>query len=326
MKVDARPRIDRRRFLEIAAGGVVALAGSEALAADEAVAAIDAHTHFYDPTRPEGVPWPGKGDKELYRRVLPPELKELTRKQNVGGTIAVEASPWLDDNAWLLGLAAREPFVVGVVGNLDPAKDGFADHFKKFAKDPLYRGIRINHGDLAKGLDSKAYVKNLGLIGELDRELDVNGGPAMPADVARLAKALPELRIVINHCANLPIDGKPVPGAWLAGMNSAAEAKRVVCKVSALVEATGKSKKDAPADVDFYRPVLDALWDVFGEDRLIFGSNWPVSDRAAPYSRLFDIVNTYFTAKGKTARAKFLRDNAIAAYKPADAGRKPAEK
>ena len=313
----------RRRFLEFAAGAAAGGLTMAASAADDAaVAAIDAHTHFYDPTRPQGVPWPGKGDKELYRRVLPPELRELTRKQNVGGTIAVEASAWLDDNQWLLDLAVREPFVVGVVGNLDPNKDGFADHFKKFAKDPLYRGIRINHGDLAKGLESKAYVKNLGLIGELDRELDVNGGPAMPADVARLAKALPELRIVINHAANLPIDGKPVPAAWLAGMKSAAEGKHVFCKVSALGEATGRSKKDAPAEVDFYRPVLDSLWDVFGEDRLIFGSNWPVSDRAAQLSRLFDVVHTYFKAKGKTALAKFLRDNAVTAYKPADAGRK----
>lgn len=304
--------MNRRHFLTT----VTATLASPALAVEDAVAAIDAHTHFYDPTRPQGVPWPGKGDKELYRRVLPPELKELTRKQNVVGTIAVEASPWLDDNQWLLDLAAREPFVVGVVGNLDPAKEGFADHFKKFAKDPLYRGIRINHGDLAKGLEKKDYVKNLALIGELDRELDVNGGPAMPADVARLAKALPELRIVINHAANLPIDGKPVPDAWRTGMKAAAEGKRVVCKVSALVEATRKTNKDAPADVDFYRPVLDALWDIFGEDRLIFASNWPVSDRAAPYARLFDIVHTYFQAKGKPALAKFLHDNAVAAYKP----------
>lgn len=318
---------DRRHFLKIASASVAScVAASAASGADEVVAAIDAHTHFYDPTRPQGVPWPGKGDKQLYRRVLPPEFQELTRPQHVGGTIAVEASPWLDDNQWLLDLAAREPFIVGVVGNLNPADDNFAEHFKKFARDSLYRGIRVNHGDLAKGLESRAYVKNLGLIAELDRELDVNGGPNMPADVARLARALPELRIVINHAANLPIDGKPVPAAWRQGIKAAAEGKRVYCKVSALVEATGRAKKDAPADVDFYRPVLDALWDVFGADRLIFASNWPVSDRAAPYARLFEIVHTYFQAKGKTPLARFLRDNAVAAYKPADASRKPVER
>jgi L-fuconolactonase len=316
--------LDRRQFLK--AASVCVATGSAAAGADDAVAAIDAHTHFYDPTRPQGVPWPGKGDKELYRRVLPPEFQALTRKQNVGGTIAVEASPWLDDNQWLLDLAAREPFVVGVVGNLNPAAEGFAEAFKKFARDPLYRGIRINHGDLAKGLESRTYLKNLGVIGELDRELDVNGGPAMPADVAKLARALPELRIVINHAGNLPIDGKPVPASWLQGMKAAAEGKRVFCKVSALVEATGRTKKDAPAEVDFYRPVLDALWEVFGADRLIFASNWPVSDRAAPYARLFEIVHSYFQAKGKAALAKFLRDNAVAAYKPADAARKAVER
>src|SRR5438552_2260068 len=84
------------------------------------VRAIDAHTHFYDPHRPQGVPWPGKGDKLLYRTVLPPEFKQLTKKHHVQGTIVVEASPWLEDNQWLLDLAAKEPFIVGVVGRLDP--------------------------------------------------------------------------------------------------------------------------------------------------------------------------------------------------------------
>jgi L-fuconolactonase len=98
-------------------------------------------------------------------------------------------------------------------------------------------------------------------------------------------------------------------------MRAAAEGKRVYCKVSALVEATGRTERDAPADVAFYRPLLDALWEIFGADRLIYASNWPVSERAAPYATVFKIVHTYFQAKGKPALEKFLRGNAVAAYK-----------
>lgn len=304
--------IDRRSFLASAAGF---LGGSTAFAAD-AVSAIDCHTHFYDPTRPQGVPWPGPQDKVLYRRVLPDEFKELVRPHNVGGTIVVEASSWVEDNQWLLDLAGREPFVMGVVGRLDPAGADFAKLLARFTKDQLFRGIRINHGELARGFEQPAYVKNLGLLGEQDRELDVNGGPEMPADVAKLAQALPGLRIVINHAANLKIDGKAPPEPWLKGMRAAAAGKQVFCKVSALVEGTGRRDRNAPADVAFYRPVLDALWETFGEDRLIYGSNWPVSDHAARYATVYAIAEGYFKAKGQPALEKFLRRNAMVAYKP----------
>jgi predicted TIM-barrel fold metal-dependent hydrolase len=291
------------------------LAGRIQATEPDKISAIDAHTHFFDPTRPEGVPWPGKQDKLLYRRVLPDELKELTQKHGVGGTIAVEASPWLEDNQWLLDLAARSPFIVGVVGHLTPGEEAFAKHLKRFAKNDLFRGIRINHAEVRKGVETEPFLKDLRLLGEHDRELDVNGDPDMPADVARLARALPELRIVINHAANVPVDGKAPPEKWLKGMRAAAAGKRVYCKVSALVEATRRTQRDAPADVDFYRPLLDALWEIFGADRLIYASNWPVSERAAPYATVHKIVQTYFQAKGKPALEKFLRGNAVAAYK-----------
>jgi len=86
----------------------------------------------------------------------------------------------------------------------------------------------------------------------------------------------------------------------------------VFCKVSALVEQT--AKKDAPREVDYYHPVLDALWKLFGDDRLIFGSNWPVSDRAAPLAAVVGVVRGYFAAKGARAAAKFFRENSQIAY------------
>jgi L-fuconolactonase len=290
----------------------------------EVVPALDAHTHFYDPQRPEGVPWPAKQDKLLYRTVLPGEFKKLTKNYRVTSTIAVEASPWLEDNQWLLDLAARDPFIVGVIGHLDPASDDFAKHFTRFAKDPLFRGIRISHADLRRGLGQKTFLDRMRLLVNNDRTLDVNGGPDMPADVARLAQMFPELRLVINHAANVKINGKPVPQAWLTGMRAAAQGKNVFCKVSALVEATGRNQGDAPTDVAFYRPNLDALWETFGEDRLIYASNWPVCAQAAPYETVHGIVHAYFQPRGKAVAEKFFMGNAVAAYKPADPNRRPS--
>lgn len=141
---------------------------------------IDTHTHFYDPTRPQGVPWPGKGDKRLYRPVLPAEFFKLTTPLGVTGTVVVEASPWLEDNRWLLDLADHEKGIVGIVGNLTPGEAEFAGHLKRFSRHPLYRGIRIGHGLLKEKLADKAFLDDMRRLADQDLTLDVNGGPDTP--------------------------------------------------------------------------------------------------------------------------------------------------
>ena len=69
------------------------------------------------------------------------------------------------------------------------------------------------------------------------------------------------------------------------------------------------------SDTAAYLPILDHLWQTFGPDRLIYGSNWPVSDKGAPYATVFNIVNTYFTSKGPEAREKYFWKNSLAAYR-----------
>jgi predicted TIM-barrel fold metal-dependent hydrolase len=301
-------------------GTAAALWAPRSLLAEEpkAVAAVDAHTHFYDPTRPEGIPWPGKNDKLLYRKALPEHFLAVARPCGVTQTVVVEASPRVEDNQWLLDLAAKEPSIVGVVGHLTPGEEAFRDHVKRFAKDARFRGIRILWNELRKGLEQPRYEDDLKRLLDNDLQLDVNGGPDMPPVVARLAERLPKLRIVINHVANVTIDGKEVKPDWLAGIQQAAKHPNVWCKVSALVDGTRKNNGTAPTKVDFYRPVLDAVWSAFGADRLIYGSNWPVSDNYATYAALHGIVAEYFRSKGEAAADKFFRKNTQAAYKFAE--------
>ena len=305
--------IPRRTIL---AGGIAAALSMAGRArAAETPAIIDCHTHFYDPSRPGGVPWPGKDDKVLYRTMLPKHFREVAAPLGVTGTVVVEASPLVEDNQWLLEVAKDEPWIVGIVGHISPGGEGFAGHVARFAKNPLYRGIRVNHADLKRGLDNERFLDDLKRLADADLELDLNGGPDLPADVARAAEKAKNLRIVINHCANLKIDGKEPPADWLAGMKAAAGHENVWCKVSALVEGASRGGEPAPKNPDFYRPVLDALWSIFGENRLIYGSNWPVSERYGSYETVFTIAATYFRGKGQAAAEKFFAENAKAAYK-----------
>jgi L-fuconolactonase len=311
----------RREFLGSTLGLVAGAAAWRVTAAAPSYPIVDTHTHFYDPQRPQGVPWPGKNDQSLYRQVLPSHFQAIAKPLGVTGTVVVEASPWLEDNQWVLDLAAKDPYVLGLVGHLTPGTNEFSTHLKRFQANPLFRGIRINSSPLKAGLDSPEFMADLKRLNDADLELDINGGPDLLPLVDRLATKLPELRIVINHLANVKIDGPNLNSDWLAGMKSAAGHPSVFLKVSALVESAARDGRQAPRDSAYYRPILDSVWKEFGADRLIYGSNWPVSDRAADYAAVLKIVTDYFEDKGTEAATKFFAANAKIAYRFPD--RKP---
>lgn len=275
---------------------------------------IDCHTHFYDPSRKEGVPWPGKGTP-LYRTVLPRDLRALKQYVPVTGTVIVEASPRLEDNDWLLSIAKDDPFVVGIVGHVDPGTAEYAANIKRLAANPLFRGIRVGSNIVTKALE-KNDLADFKLLAEHDLVLDVNGGPDTPGIVAKLAAKLPELRVIQNHIGNVKITKDAPPADWAAGIRAAAEQKNVFCKISALVEGANRDKTIPPShDVEFYRPYIDVVWNAFGDDRVIYGSNWPVSDGATDYYTLQKIALDYALGRGAEPLKKFCSLNAKQGYK-----------
>ncbi len=274
---------------------------------------LDTHTHFYDPTRPQGVPWPPKNDPILHRPVYPDEFLRLARPHGVTGTIVVEASPWLEDNQWVLDLAKDHPCIRGVVGNLKPGRPEFAAGLKRFSHHPLFRGIRVGVWEKAALTDS-ALLRDLRRLADSGLALDVLTGPDKLPDIARLADSIPTLRIIIDHCANVRVDGSAPPTSWLAGLRACAAHPNLFMKVSGLVEGTGRSDGTAPGDEAFYRPTLDAVWSAFGEDRALFGSNWPVSARFASYATVFHLVATHARRRGPQAAEKYFFRNAAVAY------------
>ncbi len=274
---------------------------------------IDCHTHFYDPGRPQGVPWPDKSDVQLYRAVYPRHYKALAQPLGITSTVVVEASAWVDDNDWVLGLAANEPLIAGLVGRLEPGHPSFAAALDRLARNPLFRGIRVSGTDVA-ALTGRDRLKDLAALADRGLALDVNGDVSSLPAVTAVAHAVPRLRIVIDHVANVRVDGGPPPSEWLTGMDTVAAAGNVFCKVSGLVEGTGRHDGTAPSDVSFYRPVLDAVWKRFGPERVIFGSNWPVSEVFAPLRTVVAIVRSYAGSLGADAERRYFAGNARTAY------------
>jgi predicted TIM-barrel fold metal-dependent hydrolase len=302
--------MNRRRFLQSSAALALPAITS---AAPAATRIIDTHTHFYDPTRPQGVPWPGKGTK-LYRKVLPADWRALAEPHGIKETVIVEASPWVEDNQWILDLAANEKCIVGFVGNLDPTTPEFAANVKRFAANLIFRGVRWRSDLVKLDVHHEAALKGARALADHGLELDLNGGPDALPRAAKLAADMPDLRIVINHLGSSG-DPKSLKPEWKENITTIAKQKNVWMKVSALVEQVKGADGNAPRDVGYYLPILDHLWESFGPDRLIYGSNWPVSDRAAPYDVVFGIVRDYFSTKGSEACEKYFWKNSLEAYR-----------
>lgn len=292
-----------------------ALATSTLATSPSATRIVDTHTHFYDPARPEGVPWPSK-DSSLYRPVYPQEWLDVAAPHGVPETVAVEASTWLEDNQWVLDLAATNTCVVGFVGHLLPHQTDFTKHLKRFAENSIFRGIRVNGDDFLENSDKAEFQSGLRLLADMGLQLDINGSRALLPSAAALAANIPALRIVLNHVGSAG-DAAHLTDEWRSGMKKLGQQKNVFCKVSALLEQTDESTKRpgfAPRDTDYYKPILNHCWDCFGEDRLIYGSNWPVCEKGGSYADQLQIVSEYFGEKGREASDKYFWKNALRAY------------
>ena len=245
---------------------------------------------------------------------MPADWQALAHPHGVRETIVVEASPWLEDNQWVLDLAAQEKSILGFVGNLDPIDASFPQNLKRFATNPLFCGIRWRGELLSLEKNQPSVLAAAKLLASQGLQLDLNGPAHTLPHAARLAAAVPDLRIGIDHLGS-PGDPKALNPGWKNGLYKFARHPNVFMKVSALVEQMECPEGQAPADTSYYLPILDPLWHTFGPDRLIYGSNWPVSDKGAPYATVFSIVDSYFTSKGAEAREKYFWKNSLAAYR-----------
>ena len=285
---------------------------ASALAQSAAVPIIDSHIHLFDPTRPQGVPWPAKDDKVLYRPALPARYRKIVRPFGITGAIVVECSPWVEDNQWVLDVAAKNKIIVGMVGNLEPGKREFRAQLDRFHRNPLFLGIRYGNlwdRNLAAELGNPAFVSGLKELAEAGLVLDTaNQNAELIAAALRITDLVPNLRIVIDHLPQFVERSAGID----ASLRELGQRPKVYVKMS---EVLRRVDGRVATDLNSYRANLDELFGIFGEDRVLFGSDWPNSDNWAPFSQIFGVVHEYFTAKGHAIAGKHFRRNSIAAYR-----------
>jgi predicted TIM-barrel fold metal-dependent hydrolase len=313
----------RRALLRGIAGGAVAIgaAASRRTSGNQSavqplstVPIIDTHIHLFDPTRPQGAPYTGPPGVPT-EPALPPRYRRLATPIGVVGAVKIEASPWVEDNLWALEVAARDTIVVGVVGNLEPDKPDFGEMLGRYHKNPLFRGIRYGNlwgRDLTKQVGNPAFVEGVGLLAQADLVLDTaNPRVNLLEAVVRLTERVPDLRVVIDHLPSLDPPAGEL-SRYDAALAELRQRPRVYVKLSAVIHRiNGKVATDLPP----YRDRLDRLVDTFGEDRIVFGSDWPNSDGVAPLDKVVTVVRDYFSGKPRAVAEKYFWKNSIAAYK-----------
>jgi predicted TIM-barrel fold metal-dependent hydrolase len=307
--------VKRRRFLSAAFGGAVASASNMFARNAGKLPIIDSHIHLFDVLRPQGVPWPPKGSS-IYKSALPERFRKLAAPHGVAGAVEIECSPWLSDNQWVLDIAAKDPIIVGTIGDLEPGTPDFARQLERFHKNPLFRGIRygnIWNRDLSSAISKSGFVNDLKLLTAAGLVLDTaNPDPTLIHTVVRLSDRIPELMIVIDHLPELtPPQDSAARRKCEADLELLGQRAKVFAKVSGIVRRVGGR---VPLNLDFYRDRLDHIWETFGADRLLYGSDWPNSDQWAGYSDVFRLAHEFITGKGSAAMEKFYWKNSVRAY------------
>ncbi|MGH9521844.1 MAG: amidohydrolase family protein [Terriglobales bacterium] len=272
---------------------------------------IDAHQHFwkYDAVRDA---WITAEMSVLQRDYLPSDLVPELVRNEITGTIAVQADQSESETAFLLSLAERHSFILGVVGWVDlrsPLVGERLEYYSRFERLVGFRHIvQAEPDDLF--LLRQDLMRGLRLLQSFGYSYDLLVYPRQMHAAIELAHRLPDLRLVLDHIGKPPIrDG--VRGPWRQQIHALAENPNVYCKLSGLV-TEADWKRWTPNDC---KPYLDAVFEAFGPERLIFGSDWPVCLLAAGYGQVTSLIAEYAAQCGSGALDAIMGSNAISFYR-----------
>ncbi|MCW3794725.1 amidohydrolase family protein [Paenibacillus sp. LS1] len=253
---------------------------------------LDAHQHFWEYNVAE-YGWIGEEMKAIRQSFLPENLEPLLVQSGLEGCIAVQARQSLTETQWLLQLADRHEFIKGVVGWVDLCSDDVRNQLELFASNPYLRGVRHvvqDEPDLQYVL-REDFQRGISLLKEYDLAYDLLVSKEQLPYAVELVKTFPEQRFVLDHLAKPDIKSG-ILSPWKEAIESLAAQPNASCKLSGMVTEADWANW-TPSDFTAY---LNIAIEAFGADRLMFGSDWPVSNLAASYNDVCGLITTHINA------------------------------
>ncbi|MCH8228975.1 MAG: amidohydrolase family protein [Chloroflexi bacterium] len=274
------------------------------------VPVIDSHHHFWEIDRfdyswmPEGSP--------LATDYGPEELKPLTEKAGVDYTVIVQAVSSPDEARWLLELAEDNEFIAGVVGWVDLTDPAVGHTLDELQQSKCFVGVR----HIWESEEDPGWIVNSGAINGLkelarrDLAFDFLAKPPNLPYIPQVMDQVPDLRAVVDHIAK-PLIADHVVEPWLTDLRKVASINGVHCKVSGMITEADHQNWT----VDDLRPYVHHVLGMFGSDRLMFGTDWPVCTLAGGYEQVVDTAREILGSLSPAAKADVFGGTAARFYR-----------
>lgn len=271
---------------------------------------IDAHQHFwqYHPVRDS---WITEDMAVIRRDFMPVDLQPVLKRNGIDGCITVQSDQSEAENEFQLANAAQHGFIKGVIGWVDLQSDDIDARLEKLKQHPKLKGFRhVLQGETDRALMLKpAFMRGVQALATYNYTYDILIFPDQLYYADELVRRFPDQRFVLDHIAKPDIKNGQIK-EWETAIRQLAQSVNLHCKVSGMVtEADWLNWKP-----EHFTPYLDVIFNTFGSERVMFGSDWPVCQVAGGYDRVVELMANYTSALSAQEQAQFWGGNAIKFY------------
>lgn len=270
---------------------------------------IDAHVHFWKYNKIKDA-WITDQMKLLQKDFLPQHLQPVLKENKIDGVIAVQADQSENETEFLLDLAKNNAEIKGIVGWTDLQNENLEEKLLYYSKYNIIKGFRhIVQSESPGFFQNNRFLIGIKALQVFGFSYDILIYENQLKEAIEFVNKFTNQKFIIDHCAKPPIKNKRI-NEWKNLMNEIGKNENVYCKLSGLIT---EAEWNMWNEKDLY-PYLDIVFESFGTDRLLFGSDWPVMLLSGTYSRWKSLLEHYMNDFSQQEKQKVFVENAIEFY------------
>lgn len=271
---------------------------------------IDSHVHFwkFNPVRDA---WISDEMIAIRKDFFPEDLSIYLKENNVEGCIAVQADQSETETQFLIDLAKKNTFIKGVVGWIDLSSENIEESLQKYQSEKIIKGFRhISEGESTGFLLQKSIINGIEKLHQNGFTFDILLRQNQLSDAVKLSEKCPNQPFILDHC------GKPdlitnTLNDWKENISELAKNPNMYCKISGLLTQANWNSANEKSIFE----ILYFMFEKFGIERLLFGSDWPVMLLGGNYTLWIELIMKYLSQFSKEEQELFFSGNAKEFYK-----------